>query len=155
MQVALVAPPLDKLRPVLDRLRNVRRGASGTSSGMCPVDFEMDSRGYMALSVRSDVVSAKSFFKGLKSAGLAQEGSQTVSSTATVDSRILCRTLHALGVELQTVLVGITPGVALMLYCVLASGMGNVTVLLSHVSTGGDDADQDRRVGSAAAAAAV
>ena len=119
---------------------------------MCPVDFEMDSRGYMALSVRSDVVSAKSFFKGLKSAGLAQEGSQAVSSTATVDSRILCRALHAMGVELQTVLLGITPGVALMLYCVLASGMGNVTVLLSHVSAGGDDEDQDKLAGAAAAA---
>jgi len=132
---------LDKLRPVLDRLRNVRRGASGTACGICPLDVEMDSRGYLAVSVRSDVVSAKSFFRGLKNSGLTEEGSQPASARATVDSRVLCRVLHALGVEVQTAILGITPGVALLLYCVLASGMGNVTILLSHVSTGGDDVD--------------
>ena len=146
--MTLQAPPLDKFTPVVDRLRNLCKGA-GAAAAHCPLQLEMDGRGFMSTDVRSDIVLAKTYFRNLKSSGVPDSsgasGSGAASATpsptgaVSVDARVLSRALHALSMDLRRVIVGICPATALVLHAELADSAGSVTLLLSCVSSGDED----------------
>lgn len=146
--MTLQAPPLDKFTPVVDRLRNLCKGA-GAAAAHCPLQLEMDGRGFMSTDVRSDIVLAKTYFRNLKSSGVPDSSgaSATGAASATpsptgavsVDARVLSRALHALSMDLRRVIVGVCPATALVLHAELADSAGSVTLLLSCVSSGDED----------------
>ena len=138
-----VVPPLDvllqmhsddPLKPVVDRLKSLERH----------VELEMDPRGAMAVSARSEQMAAKSFFRDLRAIDLSGGGgargggggdgddeAEGRPCSARVNARLLSRALLACSGQRGTVLcLGISTGVILFIHLRIVRCHGGVTVLI-------------------------